>query len=255
MVDLAAAVGVRLIVESPVRTITTNVHGTEVVLEAAARKQKLVILASTSEVYGKSPRTPFREDDDLGRVATTQSRGADAGSKALEEWLGLAYMRERNVPVMIVRCFNTVGPRQPGRYGMVIPTFVRQALMSEPITVYGDGQQRRSFTYVGDVVEALTRLVVEPAAIGQVFNIGNVEEISILALAERIKSMAASRSEIVLVPYEEAYEAGFEDMPRRVPSLDKIHRLVGYRPPVALEAILPRELATERAGAALANRR
>lgn len=252
---LAAAVGVKLIVEAPVRTIETNVHGTEIVLTHASKKGKLVVIFSTSEVYGKSTDVPFREDSDLVMGPTFKHRWAYACSKALDEFLALAYYRERDLPVIVVRLFNTVGPRQTGRYGMVIPTFVRQALMSEPITVYGDGQQRRSFTYVGDVVEALTRLVVEPAAIGQVFNIGNVEEISILALAERIKSMAASRSEIVLVPYEEAYEAGFEDMPRRVPSLDKIHRLVGYRPTVDLEEILTRVIAHERAGAALANRR
>jgi UDP-glucose 4-epimerase len=252
---LAAAVGVKLIVEAPVRTIETNVHGTEIVLTHASKKGKLVVIFSTSEVYGKSTDVPFREDSDLVMGPTFKHRWAYACSKALDEFLALAYYRERELPVIVVRLFNTVGPRQTGRYGMVIPTFVRQALVGEPITVYGDGQQRRSFTYVGDVVEALTRLVIEPAAIGQVFNIGNVEEISIRALAERIRSMTGSRSEIVLVPYEEAYEAGFEDMPRRVPSLDKIHRLVGYRPTVDLDEILSRVIAHERAGAALANRR
>ncbi|MEO8480725.1 MAG: NAD-dependent epimerase/dehydratase family protein [Acidobacteriota bacterium] len=251
---LAAAVGVKLIVEAPVRTIETNVHGTEIVLTHASKKGKLVVIFSTSEVYGKSTDVPFREDSDLVMGPTFKHRWAYACSKALDEFLALAYYRERDLPVIVLRLFNTVGPRQTGRYGMVIPTFVRQALTGQPITVYGDGQQRRSFTYVGDVVEAITRLVVEPAAIGQVFNIGNVEEISILALAERIRSMAGSRSEIVLVPYEEAYDAGFEDMPRRVPSLDKIHRLVGYRPTVDLEEILARVIAHERAGAALANR-
>jgi len=252
---LAAAVGVKLIVEAPVRTIETNVHGTEIVLTHASKKGKLVVIFSTSEVYGKSTDVPFREDSDLVMGPTFKHRWAYACSKALDEFLALAYYRERELPVIVVRLFNTVGPRQTGRYGMVIPTFVRQALTGEPITVYGDGQQTRSFTYVGDVVEGLTRLVVEPAAIGQVFNIGNVEEISILALAERIRSMAGSRSEIVLVPYEEAYEAGFEDMPRRVPSLDKIHRLVGYRATVDLDEILARVIAHERAGTALANRR
>lgn len=252
---LAAAVGVKLIVEAPVRTIETNVHGTEIVLTHASKKGKLVVIFSTSEVYGKSTDVPFREDSDLVMGPTFKHRWAYACSKALDEFLALAYSRERDLPVIVVRLFNTVGPRQTGRYGMVIPTFVRQALTGEPITVYGDGQQRRSFTYVGDVVEALTRLVVEPAALGQVFNIGNMEEISILALAERIKAMAASRSEIVLIPYEQAYEAGFEDMPRRVPSLDKIHRLVGYRPTVDLDEILARVIAHERAGASLANRR
>ncbi len=252
---LAAAVGVKLIVEAPVRTIETNVHGTEIVLTHASKKGKLVVIFSTSEVYGKSTDVPFREDSDLVMGPTFKHRWAYACSKALDEFLGLAYHRERDLPIIVVRLFNTVGPRQTGRYGMVIPTFVRQALTGEPITVYGDGQQRRSFTYVGDVVEGITRLVAEPAAIGQVFNIGNVEEISILALAERIRSMTGSHSEIVLVPYEEAYEAGFEDMPRRVPSLDKIHRLVGYRPTVDLDEILARVIAHERAGTALANRR
>lgn len=252
---LAAAVGVKLIVEAPVRTIETNVHGTEIVLTHASKKGKLVVIFSTSEVYGKSTDVPFREDSDLVMGPTFKHRWAYACSKALDEFLALAYFRERDLPVIVVRLFNTVGPRQTGRYGMVIPTFVRQALTGEPITVYGDGQQRRSFTYVGDVVEALTRLVIEPAAIGQVFNIGNVEEISILALAERVKAMTGSASDIVLVPYEQAYDAGFEDMPRRVPSLDKIQRLVGYRPTVDLDDILGRVIAYERAGAGLANRR
>jgi UDP-glucose 4-epimerase len=252
---LAAAVGVKLIVEAPVRTIETNVHGTEIVLTHASKKGKLVVIFSTSEVYGKSTDVPFREDSDLVMGPTFKHRWAYACSKALDEFLALAYFRERDLPVIVVRLFNTVGPRQTGRYGMVIPTFVRQALTGEPITVYGDGQQRRSFTYVGDVVEALTRLVIEPAAIGQVFNIGNVEEISILALAERVKAMTGSQSDIVLVPYEQAYDAGFEDMPRRVPALDKIQRLVGYRPTVDLHEILDRVIAYERAGAGAANRR
>jgi UDP-glucose 4-epimerase len=252
---LAAAVGVKLIVEAPVRTIETNVHGTEIVLTHASKKGKLVVIFSTSEVYGKSTDVPFREDSDLVMGPTFKHRWAYACSKAIDEFLALAYYRERALPVIVVRLFNTVGPRQTGRYGMVIPTFVRQALAGDPITVYGDGQQTRSFTYVGDVVDGLTRLVGERSAVGQVFNIGNIEEISILALAERIKAMTASTSDIVLVPYEEAYEAGFEDMPRRVPSLEKIHKLVGYRPTVDLGEILARVIAHERAGAMPANRR
>jgi UDP-glucose 4-epimerase len=252
---LAAAVGVKLIVEAPVRTIETNVHGTEVVLTHASKKQKPVVIFSTSEVYGKSTDVPFREDADLVMGPTPKHRWAYACSKAIDEFLALAYHRERKLPVIVVRLFNTVGPKQTGRYGMVIPTFVRQALTDAPITVYGDGTQTRSFTYVGDVVDGLTRLVAEPKAVGQVFNIGNTEEISIRALAERIRTMTGSRSEIVLIPYEEAYEAGFEDMPRRVPSLDKIQRAVGYRPTVGLDEILTRVIAHERAALPAANRR
>jgi UDP-glucose 4-epimerase len=252
---LAAAVGVKLIVEAPVRTIETNVHGTEIVLTHASKKNKLVVIFSTSEVYGKSTDVPFRETSDLVMGPTFKHRWAYACSKAIDEFLALAYHRERGLPVIVVRLFNTVGPRQTGRYGMVIPTFVRQALTGEPITVYGDGQQTRSFTYVGDVVEGLTRLMVEPAAVGEVFNIGNTEEISILKLAERIRAMTGSRSEIVLVPYEKAYEAGFEDMPRRVPALEKIHALVGYQPTVALDEILTRVIAYEQTNLPTANRR
>lgn len=252
---LAAAVGVKLIVEAPVRTIETNVHGTEVVLTHASKKGKLVVVFSTSEVYGKSTAVPFREDADLVMGPTFKHRWAYACSKAIDEFLALAYYRERQLPVIIVRLFNTVGPRQTGRYGMVIPTFVRQALAGEPITVYGDGRQTRSFTYVGDVVGALSRLVEAPEAVGQVFNIGNTEEISIHALAGRIKAMTGSRSEIVLIPYEEAYEAGFEDMPRRVPALEKIHALIGYTPTVQLDEILERVVAHTRADVQTADRR
>ena len=252
---LAAAVGVKLIVEAPVRTIETNVHGTEIILKQAAKKGKLVFVFSTSEVYGKSTDVPFHEDADLVMGPTFKHRWAYACSKAIDEFLALAYYREKKLPVVVVRLFNTVGPRQTGRYGMVIPTFVRQALLGEPITVYGDGEQTRSFTYVGDVVEGLTRLMAEPAAIGQVFNIGNVEEISIRALADRIKAATNSRSEIVLIPYEEAYEAGFEDMPRRVPSLRKIHGLVGYQPTVNLEEILARVIEHTRGLLQTTNRR
>ena len=235
---LAAAVGVKLIVERPVHTIETNVHGTEVVLRHANKKKKLVVIASTSEVYGKCANAPFHEDADLVLGATTRHRWAYACSKMLDEFLALAYWKERKLPVIVVRLFNTVGPRQTGQYGMVLPNFVRQALAGQPITVFGDGTQSRSFTYVGDVVRALLALVNEPRAVGQLFNIGNVEEISISQLAERVKAAAGSSSPIVTIPYEQAYEAGFEDMPRRVPDLAKIRAFVGYEPKVGLEEII-----------------
>src|SRR5919201_247829 len=222
---LAAAVGVKLIVEEPVRTIETNVHGTEVVLKHANKKKKLVVVASTSEVYGKSKDVPFREDSDLVLGATAKHRWAYACSKAIDEFLALAYYKEKKLPVIIVRLFNTVGPRQTGRYGMVIPNFVQQALTGAPITVYGDGTQSRSFTYVGDVVRAMIALINEPRAVGQVFNIGNGAEISIGELAERIKARTNSTSEIVRIPYDQAYEAGFEDMPRRVLDIFKVNTL------------------------------
>lgn len=240
---LAAAVGVRLIVQEPVHTIETNVHGTEVILRHAAKKKKVVFIASTSEVYGKSTAVPFREDADLVMGATTRHRWAYACSKALDEFLALAYWKEKKLPVVIVRFFNTVGPRQTGQYGMVLPTFVRQALAGEPMTVYGDGTQSRSFTYVGDVVGALIGLMHEPRAIGEVFNIGNTEEVSIRGLAERIKAITGSGSPIVTIPYEEAYEAGFEDMPRRVPDLTKIGHLIGYQPQTNLQDIIAKVVA------------
>jgi UDP-glucose 4-epimerase len=243
---LAAAVGVKLIVEAPVRTIETNVHGTEVVLKQASKKGKLVFIFSTSEVYGKSPAVPFNEDADLVMGPTPKHRWAYACSKAIDEFLALAYHRERKLPVVVVRLFNTVGPRQTGRYGMVIPNFVRQALTGAPITVFGDGQQSRSFTDVGDVVDGLIRLLGEPRAVGQVFNIGNGEEVTILELARRVKAMCGSSSEIKFIPYDEAYEEGFEDMPRRVPDLTKINRLVGYKPTLALDGILARVIAHAR---------
>jgi UDP-glucose 4-epimerase len=243
---MAAAVGVKLIVEQPVRTIETNVHGTEVVLKHAAKKQKLVVIFSTSEVYGKSTAVPFSEDTDLVMGPTLKHRWAYACSKAIDEFLALAYWKERGLPVIIIRLFNTVGPRQTGRYGMVIPNFVTQALTGAPIQVHGDGLQRRAFGYVGDVVGGIVKLVNEPRAIGGVFNIGNAEEISILDLARRIKEMTASKSEIVFIPYEQAYEAGFEDMPRRVPDLTKINRLVGYAPTVGLDQILRSVIAERR---------
>jgi UDP-glucose 4-epimerase len=237
---LAAAVGVKLIVEAPVRTIETNVHGTEVVLTHASKKGRLVVIFSTSEVYGKSIAVPFQEDADLVLGPTPKHRWAYACSKAIDEFLALAYYRERKLPVIVARLFNTVGPRQTGRYGMVIPNFVRQALSGEAITVFGNGKQTRSFTDVSDVVGALIKLAQEPRAIGQVFNIGNTEEISILDLAERIRTMASSPSTIEFVPYEKAYDEGFEDMPRRVPDLTKIGEYIGYRPTVGLDEILKR---------------
>ena len=235
---LAAAVGVRLIVEEPVRTIETNVHGTEVVLRNANKKKKLVVIASTSEVYGKSTAIPFCETGDLMLGPTMKHRWAYACSKAIDEFLALAYWKERRLPVIIVRFFNTVGPRQTGRYGMVLPTFVRQALAGRPITVYGDGTQKRCFGYVGDVVGAIIRLAQEPRAVGEVFNVGNDQEISILGLAEKIKAMVGSPSEIVTVPYDAAYEAGFEDMMRRIPDLTKVREAIGYEPRVQLNEII-----------------
>ena len=235
---LAAAVGVKLIVEQPVHTIETNVHGTEVVLKHANKKKKLVFIASTSEVYGKSVDVPFREGADLVLGATVRHRWAYACSKAIDEFLALAYWKEKRLPVVIARLFNTVGPRQTGQYGMVLPTFVRQALADQPITVFGDGTQSRSFTYVADVVDALIRLAGEPRAVGEVFNIGNTEEVSIQALAERVRALTGSRSPIQLIPYDEAYEAGFEDMPRRVPDISKIGALIGYQPRLSLDEII-----------------
>lgn len=235
---LAAAVGVRLIVESPVRTIETNVHGTEVVLRAAAKKRKRVVIASTSEVYGKSVKMPFCEEDDLVMGTTAMGRWSYACSKALDEFLGLAYFHEKDVPVTIVRLFNTVGPRQTGRYGMVLPTFVRQALLNEPITVFGDGKQRRCFGYVLDVVEALVRIARSDRVAGEIINIGNDEEISINDLAALVSNQLSSSSEIVKVSYEEAYGRGFEDMERRIPSLVKLERLVGFRPRTPLPEII-----------------
>jgi UDP-glucose 4-epimerase len=243
---LAAAVGVRLIVESPVRTIETNVHGTEVVLKHAAKKQKTVVVASTSEVYGKSDDVPFREEGDINLGATVKHRWAYACSKALDEFLALAYWKEKRHPVIIVRLFNTVGPRQTGRYGMVVPTFVHQALAGEPITVFGDGTQTRCFTYVGDVVGALVKIVGCQEALGNVYNLGNTEEISMRALAERVKALTKSPSPIVTVPYDQAYESGFEDMPRRVPDLSRIRRLIGYEPRVSLDEILQLVIAHHR---------
>ncbi|MDQ3135137.1 MAG: GDP-mannose 4,6-dehydratase [Acidobacteriota bacterium] len=243
IVHLAAAVGVKLIVESPVRTIETNVHCTEVVLALANKKKKKVLVASTSEVYGLSEQVPFREDGNLVMGATTKGRWSYACSKAIDEFLALAYWREKKLPTIVVRLFNTVGPRQTGQYGMVVPTFVKQALAGRPLTVYGTGEQTRCFGYVGDVVGALIKLLDHPEAIGHVFNIGSTEEVSILELARRVKELTKSDSEIVLVPYDEAYEEGFEDMPRRVPDTSKINALVGFQPEIKLDGILEQVIA------------
>jgi len=241
---LAAAVGVRLIVESPVRTIETNVHGTELVLKLANKKDKEVIITSTSEVYGKAEAFPFREDGDLVMGPTSKGRWSYACSKAIDEFLALAYHKEKHLPVVVVRLFNTVGPRQTGRYGMVIPNFVKQALLGHPLNVHGDGTQSRCFGYVGDVVGQLVALAEKPEAVGEVFNVGNDrEEVTILDLARRVKERTSSKSEIVLVPYEKAYEEGFEDMSRRVPDLSKLRRLTGYEPTVGLDEIIDRVIA------------
>ena len=246
-VHLAAAVGVRLIVERPVHTIETNVRATEYILEAAAERGRPVVLASTSEVYGKSSKVPFREDDDISLGPTSRSRWAYACSKALDEWLALAYRAEKGVPVTIVRFFNTVGPRQTGRYGMVLPTFARQALKGEPITVFGSGEQSRCFGHVKDAVESVQRLMAEPEAIGEVFNVGNDEEVSMMRLAELVRDAAESESEITLIPYEEAYAEGFEDMPRRVPDVSKLEAAIGFRPRTPLEEIIRDVVEDQRA--------
>jgi UDP-glucose 4-epimerase len=235
VLHLAAAVGVRRIVERPVETIVTNVEATRVVLEAAARRGTPVLLTSTSEVYGKSDAVPFREDADVSLGTTTRSRWSYACSKALDEWLAFAYRAERGVPVRIARLFNVVGPRQTGRYGMVLPALAGQALRGEPLTVFGDGRQTRSFAHVRDAVESLVSLLDAPRAEGEVVNVGSDEEVSILELAQRVRDAAGSRSEIVLVPYDEAYAEGFEDMRRRVPDLSKLERLAGFRPRTPLD--------------------
>ena len=235
---LAAAVGVRLIVESPIRTVETNVHGTEIVLKAASKKKKRVVLASTSEVYGKNGKVPYQEDADSVLGPTTVNRWSYACSKALDEFLAIAYWREKKTPITVVRLFNTVGPRQTGQYGMVLPTFVQQALRGDPITVYGTGEQSRCFGYVGDVVESLVRIAQDSIAVGEIVNVGNDEEITINELAAKIKAAADSHSAIVHVSYEQAYGPGFEDMYRRVPSLVKLERLIGYRPRTCVDQII-----------------
>lgn len=246
VIHLAAAVGVKLIVERPTHTIETNVRGSEVVLQAAAKKGKLVFLASTSEVYGKGVKLPFAEDDDLLFGNTTKSRWAYACSKAIDEYLALAYHSERKLPVVIARFFNTVGPRQTGRYGMVLPTFVRQALAGEPITVYGTGEQRRCFGYVGEVVECIVRLVEQPEAVGRVFNIGNDQEISMNALAQLVNERTGAAAPIEHVEYEDAYPEGFEDMDRRIPSVAKLEGAIGYRPSMRVEDIVDRVIESMR---------
>lgn len=243
---LAAAVGVRLIVEQPVRTMETNIKATELVLELSARKAKPVLLISTSEVYGKSERPKFNEEDDLILGATSRSRWCYAASKIIDEFLAKAYYKEKKLPTVVVRIFNTIGPRQTGQYGMVVPRFVRQAFLGEPITVYGDGKQQRSFTWVGDVVGAIIKLIQTPQAYGEVFNVGHSKEISILELASMVIEMTGSRSKIILVPYDQAYEEGFEDMRRRVPDLSKIENLIGYKPSMNLPELLRQIIAHER---------
>lgn len=235
---LAAAVGVRLIVESPVRTIETNVRGTEMVLGMAAKKRKLVLISSTSEVYGKSNKLPFREDDDLIIGPPTRGRWSYACSKAIDEFLALAYWKERRLPVIIIRLFNTVGPRQTGRYGMVLPNFVRQALANRPITVFGDGKQSRCFGYVLDVVAAMRQLARKDTAVGEIFNLGSNELTTMEQLAELVRDVAGSQSEIVYIPYDQAYEQGFEDMRTRVPCLEKIGACIGYHPTRPLKDIV-----------------
>ena len=237
---LAAAVGVKLIVESPVRTIETNVRGTEIILDLANKKKKKVLITSTSEVYGLSTDVPFREDGNLVLGATKKGRWSYACSKAIDEFLALAYWREKKLPTIVVRLFNTVGPRQTGQYGMVIPNFVKQAIARRPITVYGDGTQTRCFAYVGDVVAALVKVMDHPDAVGEVFNIGTTDEISIRELATRVKNVTGSDSEVEFIPYDQAYEEGFEDMPRRVPDISKVHQLIGYAPTTRLDEILKR---------------
>jgi UDP-glucose 4-epimerase len=235
---LAAAVGVQLIVQHPVRTIETNIRSTELVLELCARKSKPVLVTSTSEVYGKLNREKFNEEDDLVLGATSRSRWCYAASKIIDEFLAKAYYKENKLPTVCVRLFNTIGPRQTGQYGMVVPCFVRQALRGDPITVFGDGSQSRSFTWVGDVVEALVKVIQEPKAYGEVYNVGHNKEITITALAALVKEMTGSKSPIVYIPYDQAYEAGFEDMARRFPDIGKIHQLIGYEPSIDLSEML-----------------
>jgi UDP-glucose 4-epimerase len=237
---LAAAVGVRLILDQPVGTIETNVVGTETLLRAARESRPRVILASTSEVYGKNDRVPLSEDDDRVLGPTTKSRWSYACSKAIDEFLGLAYHREYQLPVTIVRFFNTIGPRQTGRYGMVVPRFVRQALDGGPITVYGDGRQSRCFTDVDDTVRATIALSLAPAAVGEVFNVGTTDELTIGALAERVRGLVGTAAPIVFVPYDEVYQPGFEDLRRRVPDIRKAECVAGYRPRISLDETLRR---------------
>ena len=239
---LAAAVGVKLIVEDPIRTMHTNIQGSEVILKLANKKKKKVILASTSEVYGKGKNIPFQEDEDIVLGPSTKNRWSYACSKVIDEFFGLAYHKKHGLPVVIVRLFNTVGPRQTGQYGMVIPAFIKQALTGQPITVYGDGNQSRCFGYVGDIIKGITGLAKHPETPGEIFNLGNDREISIIDLARLIKKMSNSSSDIVFIPYSEAYEEGFEDMQRRVPSLEKAKKWIGYSPQVELEEIIQKTI-------------
>ena len=250
---LAAALGVKLVCDRPVHTIETNVNGTETVLRHASRQRKLVLIASTSEVYGKGTAFPFREDADLVLGPPSKTRWGYATSKLLDEFLGLGYWKERQSPVIVVRFFNTVGPRQNSRYGMVLPTFVKKALAGAPLTIHGDGSQTRSFTWVGDVVSGMLKLVAEPTAIGQVFNIGNGAEISIRDLAHKVKTHIGSASPIEFVPYSAVFNDGFEDMARRVPDITKIRRVVGYEPTVHLDEIITRVAQYWQDAAAQAN--
>ena len=243
---LAAAVGVRLILDKPIHTISTNIRGSEIALELAARKGRRIIIASTSEVYGKGAKIPFGEEDDLVLGATSRPRWSYACSKAIDEFLALAYYREHNLPVVVVRLFNTVGPRQTGRYGMVIPRFVQQALAGEPITVYGDGTQTRSFGHVLDVVNALRALMNEPAAAGRVFNVGNDQEITIADLARLVVTKAQSASELRFIPFEEAYDDNFEDLQRRVPDLSRIRELIDFTPQLGIGEIVEQVIAYQR---------
>jgi UDP-glucose 4-epimerase len=244
---LAAAVGVKLIVESPVRTIETNVRGTEIVLHAVSKKKKPVLIASTSEVYGKSLQVPFREDGDLVMGATNKGRWSYACSKAIDEFLAIAYFKEKKQPTVVVRLFNTVGPRQTGQYGMVLPTFARQAVKGEPITVYGDGAQSRCFGHVKDVARALYGLLRDEKCYGEVFNVGTQNEVTIKGLAEKVKATAGSKSEITYVPYDKAYEEGFEDMLRRIPDNSKIKKYIGWEPQIGLDQIVSDVVEFERA--------
>ena len=246
IVHLAAAVGVQLIIERPVHTIETNIMGTDLVLKSALRYGCKALLASTSEVYGKGVSVPFREEDDRLMGATSRNRWSYAASKAVDEFLGLAYHDEFGLPVVIMRFFNTVGPRQTGQYGMVVPRFVRRALLGQPLRVFGDGEQSRCFADVSDVVEGIIGLAQHPEAVGEVFNIGNTEEVSITQLAEQVIELTDSTSPIEYVPYEKAYAPGFEDMQRRVPSIDKIQQLIGYQPKLSLDDILGRVIEYER---------
>lgn len=248
---LAAAVGVKLVAEEPVRTIRTTIHGTEVVLEAANRFQRPVLITSSSEVYGKGARVPFSEDDDVLMGATRFSRWCYAYSKGIDEFLGLAYHGQFNLPVVLVRLFNTVGPRQVGMYGMVLPRFVAAALKNEPIQVYGDGRQTRCFCHVSDVVDVLVQLMQTPGAVGHVFNVGGTEEISINDLAGRVIRLAGSKSVVEHIPYEQAYGRAFDDLPRRVPDLKRIQQAIGFKPRLGLDEIIASVIADQKTNANL----